>query len=971
MTEQRALLLTDVVDSTLLAERLGDAAAAELGAVHDRVARDLLRAWRGREIDKTDGMLMLFDAAADALGFAIAYHAALAALPQPLKARAGLHFGAVILRNNPPEDVAHGAKPLEVEGIAKPLAARVMSLALGGQTLLTAEARAALGETALRVVSHGFWRIKGIAEPVELFEAGADDAPFTPPPDSAKVYRVVRHEDMWLPRREVRHNLPAERDAFIGRRDSLAALARLFDSGVRLVSVLGIGGTGKTRLALRFAWTRLGDYPGGVWFCDLALARDVDSLLHAVAQGLDVPLGVGDPLLQLGHAIAGRGPCLLILDNFEQIARHAERTLGHWLDRAPEARFLVTTREVLGLLGEQSLALPPLARDDANDLFLQRAAAAQHGFMPAGADRQAIPALVELLDGLPLAIELAAARVRMMSPSELLARMHERFRLLVATGGRRDRQATLRAAFDWSWDLLSEAEKSALAQLSVFEGGFTLPTAERVLALSGSGSGQAWAIDVLQSLVDKSLVQRKEGERLDLLVSVQEYAAEHLRTPGRFTGSGAQALQQAVQRHGRCFAELAVAQPAHDSAPDLANLIVACRRAAQRGEAQVSVPALEGAWQIIRQRGPLAIGVELAGAVKAGASLDALQRARCLLVMGSALDACGRVDEAAHCLDEALAQARTAGDRGVEGAVLVALGELHGTVAHPDDARNCHSAALDIARSLGDDALRCAALNGLGTACIDRGDTQRAREHYQEALQVARSIGDRRWECGLLGNLGGLCMNEGRLVEAEAHLQQELQIARALGIRTWEGSALCNLGALHHVLGRLEESRQASLQALQMTRALGHRRMEGVVLCNLGLVGLELGAWTQAAEDYASALALARELEDRRSEGLYQGYLAQVLGRQGRFDEARRHVTQGLQHLEQVTDRFSLGIVLCHHAEVEHLAGDPAAAHDAAARARSIAVELGAGAASELGVALKRVETLLTPDELRPAASGS
>jgi class 3 adenylate cyclase len=149
MAEQRALLLTDVVDSTLLAERLGDAAAAELGVAHDRVARDLLRAWRGREIDKTDGMLMLFDAATDALGFVIAYHAALAGLPVPLQARAGLHVGAVILRANPPEDVAHGAKPLEVEGIAKPLAARVMSLALGGQTLLTAEAHAARGVSRL------------------------------------------------------------------------------------------------------------------------------------------------------------------------------------------------------------------------------------------------------------------------------------------------------------------------------------------------------------------------------------------------------------------------------------------------------------------------------------------------------------------------------------------------------------------------------------------------------------------------------------------------------------------------------------------------------------------------------------------------------------------------------------------------------------------------------------------------------
>jgi class 3 adenylate cyclase len=403
MNNALALLLTDVVDSTQLAERLGDAAAAELSAAHDRVARDLLRVWRGREIDKTDGMLMLFDLAADALGFAMAYHAALAALPVPLQARAGLHVGAVILRSNSPDDVALGAKPLEVEGIAKPIAARVMSLALGGQTLLTAEARAALRDTSLRLQSHGFWRIKGIAEPVELFEAGDERAPFIPPPDSGKVDRVVRRDDLWLPLRDLRKNLPAERDSFVGRRDALDTLARRFDGGARLVSLLGIGGTGKTRLALRFAWTWLGDYPGEAWFCDLSQARDVDGIVQAVAQGLDVPLGQDNPVQQLGHAIAARGHCLLILDNFEQVARHAFDTLGRWLDRAADARFLVTTREVLGLPGEEAVPLAPMGSLDAQALFAPRAASASAEYLPSNEDIAAIPQLIKLLDGLPLA----------------------------------------------------------------------------------------------------------------------------------------------------------------------------------------------------------------------------------------------------------------------------------------------------------------------------------------------------------------------------------------------------------------------------------------------------------------------------------------------------------------------------------------------------------------------------------------
>ena len=165
MGETRALLLTDVVDSTKLSTELGDALMAQVWAAHDRLARDLLPAYRGREIDKTDGMLLLFDSAADAVGYALSYHRSLSSLPTPMKARAGLHVGPVILRENSAADVARGAKPLEVEGLAKPTASRVMSLARGGQTLLTHEARQALGETALRVQSHGHWVMKGIAAP--------------------------------------------------------------------------------------------------------------------------------------------------------------------------------------------------------------------------------------------------------------------------------------------------------------------------------------------------------------------------------------------------------------------------------------------------------------------------------------------------------------------------------------------------------------------------------------------------------------------------------------------------------------------------------------------------------------------------------------------------------------------------------------------------------------------------------------
>ena len=304
MSDVRALLLTDVVDSTRLAEKLGDAAMAEAWSGHDRVARDMLPLWRGREIDKTDGMLLMFEGAADAVGYALAYQRALATLPTPLQARAGLHVGPVILRENDAADIARGAKPLEVEGLAKPVAARVMSIARGGQTLLSAEAREDLGKTPYRLQSHGHWMVKGVADPLELFEVGEPDQHFAAPSDSDKVFRVIRAGDWWMPVREVPNNLPQQGTSFVGReremdevRDQLAA--------ARLLTLLGMGGFGKTRLSLQVAADMLHEFPDGVWFLDLAPIRDAALVVSEAAQAVGVREEPDRPLLQSVPTVAG------------------------------------------------------------------------------------------------------------------------------------------------------------------------------------------------------------------------------------------------------------------------------------------------------------------------------------------------------------------------------------------------------------------------------------------------------------------------------------------------------------------------------------------------------------------------------------------------------------------------------------------------------------------------------------------
>lgn len=955
---ERALLMTDVVDSTACSQRIGEAATRVLWRTHDRVARELLRRWQGRELDKSDGFVLLFDHAAHAVGYALDYHEALARLEVPLQARAGLHVGNVSVIENSREEVSHGAKPLEYEGhMTKSLASRAMSVARGGQTLLTAAAHADLGSTDLPSCCHGHWQVKGVDEPVELFEVARDALRLAAPADGEKAWRVVLRDGQWTPLRDLRHSLPAERDAFVGRAAALRELRLRFDAGARQVTLTGMGGMGKTRLAQRFGWSRRGERPGGVWFCDLAAARSLDGIAHAVAEGLGIPLVKADPLTQLGDALAGHGACLLILDNFEQVAGLAEVTVGRWLERCPAMQVLVTSRSLLGIRGEEVLELEPLPVEEAAELFVRRARAAP-AYRPSAADESAVAPLVRLLDGLPLAIELAAARVLVMPPRTLLQRMGERFSLLVSGGGRPDRQATLRAAFDWSWDLLSPREREAFAQVSVFQGGFGLAAAEAVL--HGPASEETLApLDLLQSLVEKSLVRRVGPERFDLLVSVREYAAGHLAREGSFEGSGPAALAAAQARHCVHYAGLVDHAPLEVLCEDLENLVGACLNASALGDGESALGALRGAWSAIELRGPFRLGIELAARVRAVQGLGERAAAWADWVAGCALKRCGRVAEARESYESALLAARRWQDLTLEAEVLVHLGDLHVNEGRFEAAQPELEQALALARSRGRHRLECEALTCLGNLREHQGRMAEARLHYEGALAAARAAGHRRWEGGSLGNLGLLCANTGRMAEAREHYEAAIDIACEVGDRQWEGNTRCNLGLLHHVQQQMEPAREQLARSLQIARELGHRRLECIVQCNLGLVWEALGQPEQALAQYEGALGIARDLGDVRSSGQFLTCLGALHARQARFELSAQCLAESEQQLASLDDRLSLGLLWCARAEAEHLRGRADAARAALEMALALGGQVGAEPGSELGLALRRMQDLV------------
>ena len=505
MSDVRALLITDVVGSTELTEKIGDEAMAEAWAAHDRIARDLLPRFGGREIDKTDGMLLLFEEAAKALAYAHAYHLGLTRLQLAMVARAGLHVGPVVLRQNSPDDVARGAKPWEVDGIAKPTVARVMAIARGGQTLLTPEARLALGEGAApRIESHGHWVLKGVAEPVELFEAGDERTDFLAPPDGDKAYRVVRVGEHWRPVREIANNLPGQNTSFIGRERERAELRALLTKS-RLVTLLGMGGLGKTRLSLQVANEIIGQFPDGVWFLDLAPIRDASLVVGEVAQVLGVREEPGRSPLQTVCAHLKSLRVLLVMDNCEQVVRACAELASAILKTAPQVRLIASSREALRVPGEQAYPILPLpvpargqsvkqlAAMTAVRLFVERAQQHKPSFELNEREAPAVAELVARLEGIPLALELAAARVRSLTVADINLRLSDRYRLL--TGGSRvlqERQQTLRALVDWSYDILGDTEQLLLQRLSVFRGVSRWKRPNRCAAPNPSTAWMCW-----------------------------------------------------------------------------------------------------------------------------------------------------------------------------------------------------------------------------------------------------------------------------------------------------------------------------------------------------------------------------------------------------------------------------------------------------------------------------------------------
>ena len=593
-----------------------------------------------------------------------------------------------------------------------------------------------------------------------------------------------------------------------------------------MLTLTGPGGTGKTRLAAQAAAALSDSYPQGVWWVPLAALRDPELVLARAGQALGSKNGLAEHI--------GDKRMLLLFDNFEHVV-DAAPDLAALLASSPHLELLVTSREPLHIRGEQEYPVPPFVHEDGVGFFLARARAVAPDFQ---AD-EAVPEICRRLDDLPLALELAAARVKTLSPGQILERLDQRLPLL--TGGARDapeRQRTLRATLEWSHDLLTPIEQRVFARLAVFRGGCTLETAERIVDAD---------LDVLQSLVDKSLV-RCTDERFWMLETTRDYAIERLGESGE-----AEALER---RHTEHFLALAVeAEPnlrwsgspgewldrlesEHD------NLRATLDRLRTAGETQLGLQLAGSLSRFWVMRSHLAEGARRLESALASDERPTSARARAL--DGAAVIALGDdVPSARVYAEEALTIHRALGDAwgtAYSGCVLAEILTEEGDLPRAQELFNESRARF---RELGDEHHTLVATDGLAGVYEDLGDVERARLLHEDNLRSARAQSNRRVVARSLGQLAAYAHNEGRLEDAIAMLKESLLILHDLGDRLGIADDFGRLARTLAVAGR----RETALRLVPCSEALYEE------------TGRNVASWT--AKRNEETLTIARsELDD-------------------------------------------------------------------------------------------------------------
>ncbi len=886
-TQTLTFLFTDIEGSTAMLRRLGNTYAAVL-TTHHALVRAALAGHGGRELGtQGDAFFAAFSSPRACVAAAVEMQRALASYPWPagetVRVRMGMHSGNA------------AETPAGLVGLDLHRVARIAAAAHGGQVVLSATTTALVADSLPAGVSLkdlGLHRLKDLGRPEQIFQLEAEGL--------AMVFPPLRS----LENPRLRHNLPAQVSSFIGRDAELAEVRRLISIS-RLVTLTGTGGAGKTRLGLQVAAGLLDGSGDGVWFTDLAPLKDPDLVAVTVANVLGIREEQGRPVIDTLVEAVGLQHLLVLLDNCEHVIDACAKLADALLRNCPDVTLLATSREPLGIDGELVHRVPSLVTPADGDhvaaivnteavrLFDDRAT--QQGIPLAWDERTAgvVGRICRRLDGIPLAIELAAARLRVMPVAELDARLDQRFSLL--TGGSRaalPRQRTLQALVDWSWELLNAAERQVLARLSVFAGGFDLAAAEAIT--SGPEVPPEEVIAHLGALVDKSLVQFDDTGagpgRYRLLETIRQYAARQLDAQGPAAADGA---RLAHRDHYLGIAEAAAPQleaPAQAEWLDRLDLELGNLRAAIAFSLAQADPApglrlaasLYAFWKV---RGHAGEGADaLRALLDRPAGREAtLPRARALATVARLLEKTGGYAIAWEYCEEALAIARTAGDEYLVADLLYVRALVLLRQGQRDDALSLIEQGLDLGRGLGEPHLIARLLSIRSFALDIGGDHAGSARDAAESLRLFRQVGDRLQVGVMLGNLGYAELSAGDLDSARLHLVESLDIFRALKDHYGAVYQTHNLGLAEYLGGSPDAAEAYFAESLDLASRARMRSSTVYALLGLAMTGhgADLGRSARlhgAADQAAGVLGETIEPLEARLRDLDRQRLRTVMG---------------------------------------------------------------------------------------------